>query len=497
MKTEADLEALVRGVVSAVVGGGAATLKAPAGTPSERTAPEASRPNGTEKATRPGPGVIEVAPVGRHGLFASVNDAVAAARAAQERFAASSLERRRACIEAMRAVGIAEAERLARSAFEETGLGRFRDKVEKNVFAATRTVGVEDLEPTAFSGDFGLAVEDHLPWGVVASITPINSPSAFIINHGITMLAGGNAVVFNVHPGCWNTSLASVEVLNRTVVEAGGPDNLMTGVVNPTLDTAKALVTHAGIDMLVITGGAALIKDAFATRKRVIAAGPGNPTAVVDETADPKRAAAEIFKGASYENTILCIGEKTCVVTENAASGFLAALDELPVRRLDAAETDRVFEAVIDTSGAHPATRRGFVGKDAEILLSAAGLSAPKPVGLLVAEVDRDHPLVRMEQFLPFLPVVRARNGNDMIDLGLEVEGRNHHTVMIHSNHPPTVERFAREAGCVVCVVNGSSLRGLGVEGEGYPGFTIGTVTGEGITSTRHFVRSRRVSHTR
>ncbi len=425
------------------------------------------------------------------------DDAVAAAREAQKTLAGKSIEERRRYIEAIREVGVEQAEALARSAHQETGLGRFRDKVDKNVFAAKRTLGVEDLEPRAFAGDFGVAVEDHLPWGVVASITPINSPSAFVINHAITMLAGGNAVVFNVHPGCRNTSMATVELLNRAVEEAGGPDNMLAGVVEPTLDTAKALVQHRGVDMLVITGGAALIKDAFATRKRVIAAGPGNPTSVVDESADLRRAAREIFKGASYENCILCIGEKTVIASAKAADGLLAGFDELPVRRLDAGETERVFQTVIDASGHHPVTRREFVGKDAEVLLSAAGLQASKPVGLLVGEVDRDHPLVRMEQFVPFLPVARARDADDAIDLGVEAEGGNHHTVMIYSNTPEHVERFAREADCAICVVNGNSLRGLGVDGEGYPGFTIGTVTGEGLTSTRHYVKVRRVSHTR
>ena len=496
MKTEADLEALVRGVVSAVVGSGVVAPGAALST-ADAQAKNPAPPLAAAAEARTGPGLMHVAPTGRNGIFATIDDAVSAAESSQRTFAAQPLERRKLYLAAMRAAGVANAERLARSAFEETGLGRFRDKVEKNVFAAQRSAGVEDLAANAFAGDFGFAIEDWLPWGVVASITPINSPSAFIVNHGITMLAGGNAVVFNNHPGCWNTSMATVELLNRAVVEAGGPDNLMTGVVEPSLDTAKALVVHPDVDMLVITGGAALIKDAFATRKRVIAAGPGNPTAVVDESADPRRAAREIFKGCSFENTILCIGEKTCVVTEAAASDLLGAFDELPVRRLDAREAELVFQTVIDTGGHHPVTRREFVGKDAELLLEAAGLSAPKPVGMLLAEVDRDHPLVRMEQFLPLLPLVRARDANDMIELGLEVEGRNHHTVMIHSNRPATVERFAREADCVVCVVNGSSLRGLGVEGEGYPGFTIETVTGEGITAPRHYVRARRVSHTR
>ena len=493
MKTEADLERLVRDVVGQVTGGPPTGRSSSAGTPRAAAAVPAAGPGlGGDHED-----VIGVEATGRHGLFASVDDAVTAAREAQARFARERIERRRAYIEAMRAAVIREAEPLARSAHRESGLGRLRDKAEKNVFAATRTVGVEDLETTALAGDHGYTLEDSLPWGVVASVTPVNSPSAFIVNHGITMLAGGNAVVFNVHPGCKNTSMAVVRLLNEAVVEAGGPDNLMAGMVEPTLDSAKALVNHPGVDMLVITGGAALIADAFATRKRVIAAGPGNPTAVVDETADPVRAAGEVFKGASFENTILCIGEKTCVVAERAAPAFLAALDDLPTRRLDRGEVDRVFDTVIDASGDRPATRREFVGKDAEILLHAAGLSAPKPVGLLVAEVDRDHPLVRMEQFVPFLPVVRAADGDDAAELGVEVEGHNRHTVMIHSNDPNRVAWFAREADTVITVVNGSSLRGLGVEGEGYPGFTIGTVTGEGVTSARHYVKSRRVSYTR
>jgi propionaldehyde dehydrogenase len=504
VSTRADLEELIRGVVTQVTGkaAGAAPRNAvaspSAAAPAAASTPAPDRPTPRPQAESNGEGVIQVEATGAHGLFASVDDAVAAAREAQRTLAGQTIARRESYIAAMRRAGAAQAEPLARSAHQETSLGRYLDKVGKNVFAATRTLGVEDLRPTAFSGDHGLAVEDTLPWGLVASVTPINSPSAFIINHAITMVAGGNACAFNVHPGCWRTSLATVRLMNQAIVEAGGPDNLLTGVVKPTLASAKELVNHAGVDMLVITGGAALIADAFATRKRVIAAGPGNPTAVVDETADPRRAAREIFNGASYENTILCIGEKTCVVSNAAADALLAAFDELPTRRLSAEETERVFQTVIDASDPkHPMTRREFVGKDAEVLLQAAGLQAPKPVGLLVADVERDHPLVWMEQFLPFLPVVRAHDGEDAVNLGVAVEGGNHHTVMIHSNHPDRVARFGREADCVICVVNGSSLRGLGVEGEGYPGFTIGTVTGEGLTSTRHYVKARRVSQTR
>jgi acyl-CoA reductase-like NAD-dependent aldehyde dehydrogenase len=479
--SDAELEAVVTRVVGELL------RSEPAARPSS-AAPAPPAPSGREP----------LAATGRNGLFGTVDEAVAAASAAQRVLARGGVGLRKRAIAAIREMGVATAEELARHAHEETGLGRVRDKIAKNEFAAAASLGVEDLEPRAFAGEHGLTVEDWLPWGVVASITPTNSPSAFMVNHGITMLAGGNAVAFNCHPGCKWTSMRTVELMNQAVVAAGGPDNLMTGVVAPTLETARELVQHRDVAMLCITGGAELVRDAFGTGKRVIAAGPGLPVSVVDETADPRWAAEEIFRGAVFENTILCIGEKAVVVADRVYQPLLDAFADLPARVLDEGETERVFNAVIDTSRpGHAVTRREFVGRDAEVLLGAAGIESRKPVGLLVAPVDRTHPLFAMEQFCPFLPVVRARDSDEAIDVGIEVEGGNRHTAMIYSNFPPNVERFTREVSCVVSVVNGCSLRGLGVDGEGYPGFAIGTVTGEGITAPRHFVQARRVARIR
>ena len=133
---------------------------------------------------------------------------------------------------AIRRVGHEHAEPLAQAAHEETGLGRVRDKVAKMHLAAERSVGTEDFdEPRAFAGQHGLTIEDWLPWGVVASVTPTNSPSAFMINHGITMLAGGNAVAFNAHPGCKWTSMRTVELMN----EAGGVKSMGGAQLKPVI----------------------------------------------------------------------------------------------------------------------------------------------------------------------------------------------------------------------------------------------------------------------
>ena len=383
--TPAELEQVVRRVVSRLLDDDAAR------------APRRSRSSAT--AARAGPGSATLAhpkrreplqPAGRHGLFATPDEVVDAAREAQRALErggdrAAPARRSRPCARP----GLRHAEELARHAHEETGLGRVRDKVGKNEFAARASLGVEDLETRAFAGEHGLTLEDWVPWGVVGSVTPINSPSAFIVNHAITMIAGGNAVAFNVHPNCRWTSMRTVELLNEAIVAAGGPDNLCAGVVDPTLESARALVTHRGVDMLVITGGAALIRDAFGTGKRVIAAGPGVPVSVLDETADPVHAAGEIFDGAVFENTILCIGEKSVVAADAVHDRLLAAFADLPARMLTAGEVEQVYGAVIDDSGERPRTRAELVGKDAEVLLGAAGLDSRKPVGLLVAPVER------------------------------------------------------------------------------------------------------------
>ncbi len=159
--------------------------------------------------------------------------------------------------------------------------------------------------------------------------------------------------------------------------------------------------------MLVITGGAALIRDAFGTGKRVIAAGPGVPVAVLDETADPVHAAREIFAGAVYENTILCIGEKSVVAADAVHDRLLAAFADLPARILTADEVEQVYRTVIDDSGDHPRTRAEFVGKDAEVLLAAAGLESRKPVGL-AGGAGRPRPPAALDGAVPSVPARRA-----------------------------------------------------------------------------------------
>ncbi|EIQ19418.1 acetaldehyde dehydrogenase [Shigella flexneri K-315] len=228
------------------------------------------------------------------GVFASLDDAVAAAKVAQQGL--KSVAMRQLAIAAIREAGEKHARDLAELAVSETGMGRVEDKFAKNVAQARGTPGVECLSPQVLTGDNGLTLIENAPWGVVASVTPSTNPAATVINNAISLIAAGNSVIFAPHPAAKKVSQRAITLLNQAIVAAGGPENLLVTVANPDIETAQRLFKFPGIGLLVVTGGEAVVEAARKhTNKRLIAAGAGNPPVVVDETADLARAARNAF----------------------------------------------------------------------------------------------------------------------------------------------------------------------------------------------------------
>ena len=138
--------------------------------------------------------------VGPQGIFATVDEALAGVEVAQRLFSHTSIANRKAFIQAMRDTALLNANRLAQMAVDESRIGRVADKVLKNVLAAEKTPGVEDLPMAAFVGDDGLTVEEPAPFGTILAILPVTNPSATVINNAISMVAAGNTVLFAPHP---------------------------------------------------------------------------------------------------------------------------------------------------------------------------------------------------------------------------------------------------------------------------------------------------------
>ncbi|MDD5627680.1 MAG: aldehyde dehydrogenase [Elusimicrobia bacterium] len=427
-------------------------------------------------------------------VFPAVDAAVDAAARAQKTFQEQGLEVRRAVIKALRKAAIADSEKWARMARAETGMGRAEDKAQKNLLCATRTPGVEDLQSKAYTGDKGLTLVEYAPFGVVAAITPSTNPAATVISNAIGILAAGNSVVFAPHPASAKVCADAMRALSAAAVAAGAPRGLITTVAPASQETTKALLSHPGVQLNMVTGGPAIVKVAMTTGKtcKTIAAGPGNPPVVVDETALFPKCAEDIVFGASFDNNVLCIAEKEVIVVEAAKARFLESLRRDPrAFELSASQMDAVTRLVIKSGGGrgHEAVmNRDYVGRDAAVIAQGAGISVTPATRLLWADVPNDHPMIWAEQLMPVLPVTSARDVDSAVELAYEAEQGNHHSAAMYSTNVGNLTRMGRRMACSIFVKNAPTLYGLGL-GEGYASMSIGTPTGDGITKPSHFVR--------
>ncbi len=457
-----------------------------------------AKPPGEEPAAGrlpPAPAQPSPSAGGQEGVFADINDAIAAATEAQKRLSDLPLERRMALIAAMRQAAAEAAPVLARAAWQETGMGRYEDKVEKNLLVAERTPGTEVLQAHAWSGDRGLTLVELAPYGVIGAITPSTNPTSTIICNAIGMIAAGNAVVFNAHPGAKECSAQTVQVLDQAIRRAGGPPNLITCPAEPTIESAQYLMRHPGIRLLVVTGGPGVVHEAMHSGKKAICAGPGNPPVVVDETADLEQAARDIVKGASFDNNIVCVLEKEIIAVEAIADPLKAIMLQRGAIEISPWQLNRLMKVILTEDrgpGKHGVVNKKFVGKSPSVILREIGLSVEESVRLVIAETDAQHPLVWTEQLMPVIPLVRVRNADEAIDLAKAVEQGMGHTAVCHSKNLDVLSRMSREINTSIFVKNGPSLAGLGFGGEGFTSFSIASPTGEGLTCARDFTRVRR-----
>lgn len=424
------------------------------------------------------------------GVYKTVDEAVDAAETAHLTLVALPLEKRREIIANVRKRAAQDVRTLARMAHEETGLGRFEDKITKNLLVIHKTPGPEILEPTAWSGDGGLTLMERAPYGVIGAITPSTNPTETILNNGIGMVSGGNGVVFNTHPGAKQCSSYVIDLINRASIEVGGPENLMTCVGSPTIASAGEVMAHKGTRMIVVTGGGAVVKAAMASGKRCVAGGPGNPPVVVDQTADLDCAARGIVSGASLDNNIICVDEKEVFAVESIFDELMQRVEALGCIRLRNHQISRLEKLILQADREH--TNRSWIGKDAGKMLREIDVPFKGDPRLIICEVDAQHPFVQTELLMPVLPFVRVPDVHEAIDLAVEAEHGYGHTASMYSRDLDALHRMARRFDGSIFVKNAPHVAGLGFGGEGYTSFTIASPTGDGLTTARTFTRERR-----
>ncbi len=435
---------------------------------------------------------------GRHGVFHDVNEAVEAATNAFEQLSERTIADRKRIIDHIRRISIDQCVELGTMEMEETKIGRLVHKIEKLKTLGERTPGVEFMRSEVFSGDHGLAVIEHAPFGVIGAITPVTHSLPTITGNAVSMIAGGNTVVVNPHPSGKRVAVEGVRRFNEAIYRDLGIDNLICVIAEPTIESADALFKHRGVKLICVTGGPAVARAALQSSKRAIVAGPGNPPVVVDETADLDRAARAIILGASYDNNLLCISEKEVFVVASVFDRMMDAMDRAGAVRLNSREIDALTKKAIVSTGEgehkHDVACKEFIGQDAAVLARVAGRNIAPKVELIFGETDEHNPFVPVEQMMPFVPFVRVRDVDEAIAKAKHYEHGFRHTSIIHSNNVRNMTKMGRALDTTLFVKNGPCMAALGLGGEGYLSFSIATPTGEGVTTPLTFTRERRCS---
>lgn len=434
---------------------------------------------------------------GKYGVFQDANEAAAAAQEAFLLLQQKGVAARRKIEEIVKTLADKNAVEWGRIELEETKIGRLDHKVEK-LQIIKLVPGVDWLRPDARSGDHGITLEEYTPFGVVGAVTPSTHSIPTLSGNIVNICAAGNAVVFNPHPSAARCASLAVRAYNEAIYRETGIENIAVIIEKPSMESFAAMCKHEAVRLLLVTGGPGVVKAAMQTGKRAICAGPGNPPVYVDDTACMKRAANAIIQGASYDNNLLCIGEKEVFALENIADKLMSQMEQNGAVKLTNAQLDALTKAAFTiTPGqgggcGHAAVNRDFIGKDPSVLAKAAGINIPSGTQLLFAETDANHPFVVEEQMMPFLPIIRVKSLEEGVKRSIEAEHGYKHTSIIHSHDVEAMTAMGRALDTTLFIKNGPCMAGLGLGGEGYLSYSIATPTGEGVTNPRTFTRVRR-----
>jgi acyl-CoA reductase-like NAD-dependent aldehyde dehydrogenase len=232
------------------------------------------------------------------------------------------------------------------------------------------------------------------------------------------------------------------------------------------------------------------------TGKKVIAAGPGNPPVVVDETADIPLAGERIVAGASFDSNIVCVCEKEILAVEKIADQLKAELIKNGAYEIDQEQIAALKPIIIakdpGPNGEEGAPNKKFVGRSPRTILEQIGVKVGDDVKIVLAEVDINHPFVLVEQLMPVIPFVRVSDVDQAIELAVRVEHGYRHSMYMYSRNIEKLSKMARACNSSIFVKNGPCVAGLGFGGEGFTSFSIASPTGEGLTRPIHFTRTRR-----
>jgi len=409
--------------------------------------------------------------------------------AAQKQFATASQDQVDRIVAAMCEAGAAEATRLGQDAHDETGFGKPDSKREKNLFA-TRTLH-ERMHGMRTAGVIGKEEDGTIwkvatPMGVVAALIPSTNPTSTAMYKAIISAKARCGIVMSPHPRAKACTAEALRVVAEAAYKAGAPEGLFGCMTEVTLEGTNELLEHDFTDVILATGGGAMVRAAYSKGKPAYGVGSGNVPAYVDRSANLAKAAADILTGTSFDWGTLCSTERSVVADLPIRDKLKKELQQRGGYFCSDAEKERLRKTVAP-DGRHLNVE--IVGQSPMRIAEMAGFSVPNTTKALIAEVDavgRGEPL-SMETLSPILSFYVADGWQAGCERCIEILhfGGIGHTLAVHAESQNVIKRFALEKPSMRIVVNTvAALGSVGLTTALFPSMTLGPGTiGGSITS--------------
>ena len=323
--------------------------------------------------------------------------------------------------------------KLAKAAVEETGMGIVEDKVIKNHFASEyiynqykdmHTCGI--LEHDA---SFGITKVAE-PIGVVAAIVPTTNPTSTAIFKALISLKTRNGIIFSPHPRAKNATIQAAKIVLEAAVKAGAPENIIGWIDEPSVELSQLVMKEA--DIILATGGPAMVKAAYSSGKPALGVGAGNTPAIIDETAHIKMAVNSILLSKTFDNGVICASEQSIIVMESIYDKVKAELKERGAYILKGEEVEKVRNIILNDKGG---LNSNIVGQSAYKIAEIAGVKVPEEAKVLVGEVESvemEEPFSH-EKLSPILAMYKVQNFEEALIKGarlIELGGFGHTSVL-------------------------------------------------------------------
>ncbi|MDD6355569.1 MAG: bifunctional acetaldehyde-CoA/alcohol dehydrogenase [Oscillospiraceae bacterium] len=356
---------------------------------------------------------------------------------------------------------------LAKMAVEETGMGVVEDKIIKNHYAAeyiynkyknTKTCGVisEDKE-------FG-TMRIAEPLGVIAAVIPTTNPTSTAIFKTLISLKTRNGIIISPHPRAKKSTAAAAKIVLDAAVAAGAPEGIISWIDAPSLEMTNLLMKEA--DIILATGGPGMVKAAYSSGKPALGVGAGNTPAIIDESADIKKAVNSIIHSKTFDNGMICASEQSTIVDKKIYKEVRKEFLDRGCYFLKGDELDKVRKTIIING----ALNAKIVGQKPVTIAALAGVTIPEETKVLIGEVESVDISEEFahEKLSPVLAMYKSENFEDALNKAerLIADGGYGHTSSVYLNENTEREKIntfaARMKTCRILVNTPSSFGGIG-----------------------------------